>query len=283
MADFVPLFVALVWPFTILILLIVFRGSIQTIIQILNRRLEKGDKLSAFGVSIEPADPELGLPSVPSSREEVVSETVLAITGTNRRDELIITIGETAASSGYEPSGLVGIGDALAMATIHAMFLGYREITLQTSVVRARYARIGQLFENNPNIISVGGPSVNSLTRTAMSTNPITLGFDGLTLVDRRENRRYDALLDVDHLKGTDWGMLLCLPNPSHKSGRVVVVAGVYGYGTHGATRLLAELDKHSELSSVASRGFFEALVEVPVQDGLIRSPNLVFAREVEV
>lgn len=284
MADFVPLFVALIWPITILILLIVFRNPIKSIVKILESRLQQGDKLSAFGVSIEPADPKLGLPSVSSPvAGKSISEIVLATTGTDKHKELLLAIGETSHSSGYEPSGLVGIGDALAMATVHSMFLGYAEISLQTSVIRARYARINQLFEFNPNIITIGGPFGNSLTRAAMSTNLIALGFDGLTIVDRRGKQRYEAMLDESYLTGTDWGMLLCLPNPFHKEGRVIVVAGIYGYGTYGATTLLSEINKHSLLADIAVKGFFEALVEIPVQEGVIGAPNLVLARAVEV
>ena len=284
MAEFVPLFVALIWPITILVLLIVFRNPVKSIVIILENRLQQGDKLSAFGVSIEPADPKLGLPSVSSpSVGETISPTILSVTGINKRNELLIAIGETSHSSGYEPSGLVGIGDALAMATVHTMFLGYAEVSLQTSVIRARYARLSQLFESNPNIITIGGPSGNILTRTVMSTNPITLGFDGLTVVDRRGKQRYEVMLDESYLSGTDWGILLCLPNPSDKDGRIIVVAGTYGYGTYGAAMLLSKIHKHPLLANIVAKGFFEALVEVPVQEGVIKTPNLILARTIEL
>jgi hypothetical protein len=81
MEAYIPLFVALVWPITIILLLIIFRNPIKILIRILYGRVEKGDKLSAFGVSIEPVDPKLGLPSVTSTSEGKSTQSLRNATG----------------------------------------------------------------------------------------------------------------------------------------------------------------------------------------------------------
>lgn len=284
MNEFLPLFMALIWPVTIFVLLIIFRRPIAAIIKILENRLQQGDKLSAFGVSIEPVDPKLGLPSVstPSKEKDLsIPEASLIVTGTDKTKSLLVAIGETSAASGFEISGLIGIGDTLAMAAVNSMFLGHGEISIQTSVIRSRYARIGQLLELNPNIISIGGPSGNNLSRMIMTTNPFTLGFEGMAVVDQRSRQTYDSVLSKDYLTGRDWGILLSIPNPS-RNGRILVLAGIYGYGTYGAGVLLSKINKYPSLMDMASKSSFEALVEVSFTEGVIKETNLIFARELE-
>jgi hypothetical protein len=283
MEAYVPLFVALVWPITIVLLLIIFRNPIKALIRILYNRLERGDKLSAFGVSIEPVDPKLGLPSVISTGEGKSTQSLRNATGVEKYPKLLIAIGESPLLAGYDASGLMGIGDTLAVATIFSAFRNFQDLEISTSVIRSRYANAGKLIDDNPNVITIGGPDANNLTRNLMLSYPFNLVFSGLDVVDKLSKQRYEAEISSDISHGKDWGIIWGLPNQAYKGGRIVIIAGCYGFGTNGAGLALAQIDEYPLLSSVASKGYFEALVEVKVKNGVVDTLNLVLARNISL
>lgn len=280
MEKYIPLFRDLIWPTVILFLLIFFRKQFAHLVKILTNRIQQGDKLSAFGVSIEKSDPKLGLPSVSTlnDQDKILYDSSLILTGTDKNKSLLVVIGETSPPSGFEVSGLVGIGDALAMAAINSMFLGHSDVSIQTSVIRLRYAHNNQLLESNPNIISIGG---HGLSRMIMEDSLITLKFQGMTVFDQRSGQTYNAELSENYLSGRDWGILLSVPNPS-RNGRILVLAGIYGYGTYGSAVLLSKMKKYPLLMDMASKSSFEALIQINFTEGVVGETNLVFAREFE-
>jgi hypothetical protein len=77
--------------------------------------------------------------------------------------------------AGYDASGLIGIGDTLAVASIYSAFRNFQGLEISTAVIRSRYANAGKLIDDNPNVITIGGPDANNLTRKLMSSYPFNL------------------------------------------------------------------------------------------------------------
>ena len=264
MNPWIPFLTALIWPVTTFFLLFIYRDSVSTIIRLLRGRLERGDKFTVAGVTIESPSPGLGVQSVQSldgSSNQVA--LILAATKANVRGKVLIAT--SAGFRGGDPAGLVGAGDALGMAVLQTAFQGAPALKVETAIIPPSYAHLAELIRDNFVIISVGGPGLNQLTRSVMDQVYTTLAFEGLTVFDRATDKRYIPTVDNDTLSGNDWGIILSLPHPQYgPAGRAVILAGCYGFGSQATAMVLTELHNYKELSAIAEHSCFEALIEVP-------------------
>jgi hypothetical protein len=278
MNPWIPFLTALIWPVAIFILLTLYRRDVSTIIYFVRRRLERGDKFTLGGLTIESMNPDLGVQSVLSS--EVISprpDFILAATKANVRGKVLI-----ATSAGFqgEASGLVGAGDVLGMIVLQSAFLASPVVKVETAIISRSYTHLADLIRNNFVFISVGGPYGNQLTGSVMHQVYTTFAFTGLTIYDRTKEKYYKPIVDDNTHSGKDWGLILSLPHPQYgPAGRAVVVAGCYGFGSQGAAMVLADIHEHKELWTTAENGCFEALLEVPIKNGQITTPKVIECR----
>lgn len=281
MKEYVPLLVALVWPLTVGVLLLVYRRSVKSILFTLSLRLSRGDKVNLFNVlTVDSPDPTIPLRSddspVPGASTSVALSAVLGVTYDKR---VTIALGEM--DLGGRPSNLIGCGDALAMATVQGTLLRDSNVRITSTVVRRRYAHIPEFIASTFNLICIGGPVANVLTKSLLADSALTIVFRESQLFDRLEQQVYSPEVDYRKLTGTDYGILTSLPHPRGSGVRINILAGCGSYGTHGAARALGSIDDYPKLLAV-SGGFFEALIQVPLKDGVLQRPSVLVARKLQ-
>lgn len=149
-------------------------------------------------------------------------------------DELIA---RSVNRSDFEPTGLVGLGDARAAHELAAYFarLGVRaEIAYATSPLAGH---------GRSNIVLLGAEEVNPLIKGAFSGIASTFRFNTslpMTLQDGLRNELYEPTLSGDQVT-IDYGTLIRARNPYAPDRTLVMIGGVYGFGTWGGVRLLSD------------------------------------------
>ena len=196
----------------------------------------------------------------------------------------VLFVGEFPRFNHLEPSGLVGLGDFHA---VHEMTDGLAALNSSFEVAYASQATDGQYREN---MIMLGGTEVNSLTATILDKTGSTfrLDNDAMTLTDTRSQVTYGTEWDIDLLDGssqhdfdhswfistsaeggriarrfrTDYGMIIRSHSPFAPEKSLVLICGIYGFGTWAGARLPFDADFLRDI-----RGFdsFECLYRVQV------------------
>lgn len=167
------------------------------------------------------------------------------------------------------------------------MTTGLAALRSSFDIAYASQASDGQLREN---LIILGGTEVNSLTSTILEKvgSAFRLDKNAMTIADSRTRKIYRTEWDVDPLDGasrrdfdhswfistntegarvarrfrTDYGMIIRTANPfaSHKS--LVLICGIYGFGTWAGAQLPFDEDF---LRRVSGLDRFECLFQVHV------------------
>lgn len=176
------------------------------------------------------------------------------------RARIVIVVGAHEAFDDYEASGMIGTGDALALAEFISYFKRNRFTNFEVSSARTvTTAQLGQ------NLVLIGGADANSASRD---------------FVTRSHDRLETKFGDPDRgemsfeLAGTkfmpergetmkDAAAIIYLPNPHASDRRVILVSGCYGHGTEAAARLMCESGSFAARTRWLSR--FEAAVSCEV------------------
>ncbi|NUW39049.1 hypothetical protein [Nonomuraea rhodomycinica] len=183
----------------------------------------------------------------------------------------------------WEPSGLYGAGDVEALAELQRI-----RAVLHLPLARPVYgADIGR-NDIHGNLILIGGPDVNQVTRDALDglgrMRRVGLAFQGggrtaVRLHDTRNRRTYIAKRTPGHFfrRGevvVDYGIIVFAENPFNPRRRMLIVAGGYGYATLAGLRILD--DKRFLAHPVVRSGKpFECLHEVNVVSGEVVKPEV--------
>lgn len=148
------------------------------------------------------------------------------------RHGTIIVLGRTLDDHGYERSGLLGIGDAMALSEIRQFLLHIG--SQEPEVAFARQLSGDQLKET---LILVGGPDVNTATLNFLTSLTTNLRF-----VDPK--RHVVSIHDTSTApptlypnKSDDCGMIIRAKNPFAESRAILILAGSFGHGTLAAAR----------------------------------------------
>jgi hypothetical protein len=149
----------------------------------------------------------------------------------------VVVLSRFTNFSDFEPSGVIGAGDARALQELTAYF---SDIGLDPPEVAYDGDLTGDQLCND--LILLGGPDANNITRLVLekasgqlSVRPgATQISDGTTLL---------RPLVENGLVAEDCGALLRLRSPFTPSKRVVVAAGGFGYGTWAAIQLTRQDD----------------------------------------
>jgi hypothetical protein len=139
----------------------------------------------------------------------------------------------------FEPSGLLGVGDAVAVAELEHYLakLGGRP--------RVAYADRLEGDEYKQTLILFGGPDANSVTKRIVNRIDSKLRFGDpetheVAIEDTavHPTRRYIPSPPTRRGDGgTDYGLILRSSNPFAPEHDVLIIAGSFGYGTWGAER----------------------------------------------
>lgn len=146
----------------------------------------------------------------------------------------------------FEPSGLAGLGDAKALHELTSM------LSKMGIYIHMSYSDSPLSGETRENLVLLGGDQVNDLVVVTRQTGtvsnleyklpePVTLP-EPATLYDRFTEISYKAQRENGQIT-VDYGRLIRSTNPYNPDRTLVMISGIYGYGTLGGVRLLS--DKH--------------------------------------
>ncbi|WP_221355357.1 helix-turn-helix domain-containing protein [Streptomyces beigongshangae] len=178
--------------------------------------------------------------------------------------------------SRWEPSGLIGVGDAFALSEIQQHFV---RIGAPSPVIT--YSdRVGGEARRNP-LILIGGPDANAITDEIMKRLPCSLGFrqrtpHDVSIQDSQTERTYAPRL-LRQGEVTDYGIVVKTRNPFNPQVPTLIVAGSFGYGSWAGARLLTETTSAELASSHAS---FECLFETEVVGRTPQATKVLILRE---
>lgn len=180
-------------------------------------------------------------------------------------DGLQIVLGRFTQFSRFEQSGFIGVGDAVAMTEIQSCLA-----TLGISGAPISYADRLDGNALRTNLILLGGPDANILTREAISRLTTTLEFGDpdrheIGLFDSKENRYFAPRKGIDiNKKENDFGVIFWCQNPFEPRKRIILCAGSFGYGTWACVRHILSLDFLTN-KAVAMGANLELLIETDI------------------
>lgn len=181
------------------------------------------------------------------------------------KDGFTSVLGSIRTSDSSEPTGLIGLGDAIGLADIRTYFdtIGIREFPVRLSEFAP-----GETLRGN--LLLLGGPSPNAMTREVLDnvrTNiegaPQPDGTFGLR--DRQTGITYMPAFSEEGRIQRDVGVIISSPNPFDAQHRSIVIYGITGYGTWAAARFFASDELHAAVGDASS--FEVALVCDIVRD----------------
>lgn len=92
-------------------------------------------------------------------------------------------------------------------------------------------------------LVIIGGPVYNKITRQVLGHFPSIARFDGYQLVMAHDTWLKEAKLDDDGRIAGDVGLVMIAPNPWNPSRRAIVLCGSRTYGCLAASRAMVRSD----------------------------------------
>jgi len=177
----------------------------------------------------------------------------------------------------FDPSGGVGLGDAMAFAELRSFF-----VTLGVPDLPLRFANrdVGDMLRRN--LILLGGPHGNSVTADVLSKLPVTMTFSDISgdpvIYDSNTKTQYAPSLARVFSRG-DLALIVRARNPYSRAHSVLVIAGSYAFGTWGGARFLID-DTFSNNHEVVHCSDVECVVEVDVSDRVPQANRILVRRD---
>ena len=181
-------------------------------------------------------------------------------------DRLQITTAEFTRYHAFEASGFLAVGDAMGLAELRSYF-----DTLKLGGVEVSYADSVQGDSLKSNLILIGGPNSNSVSREVLRRLDTKIVFDGIKINDTHNKKVYSALHTgkIESLSNIDrdYGVVIRAPNPFAPNKQVLLIAGSLAYGTWAGIRFaVSKQFMRDTVSSTDSS--IECLIETDVLRG---------------
>lgn len=183
----------------------------------------------------------------------------------------------------FEPSGLVGWGDAVAasMVQTHLATLGGR-------VPEVVYPKQIGPAERSSNLVLIGGPDANQVTHQVVNRLETSIKFGNIaarevTIADEVSGRVYAPTIQqrdaiYEGVTGTDYGVIIGRPNPFQGASFVLILAGCFGFGTIAAARVVASSSSSLPEMQLSRSARLECIVKADVLDGnVVRAEVVTF------
>jgi len=158
-----------------------------------------------------------------------------------------------------ELSGLMGRGDHDAIVEVQA---GLARIGLKPTLPEVTEANLSAA-QLSGNLIVVGGPDVNSITRSLLGRLPAKLSIvrnaDGRNIVRDLVHGHDFVPAEDESGRIRDYGILVRAANPDDRQKNVLILAGAHGFGTLAAA--MVAFDKENLDRMLRSGSGFECLV----------------------
>jgi len=179
----------------------------------------------------------------------------------------------------WEASGLVGTGDAIAAGKVH----GYlQNLGVENCEIVSAHNYPGTKLGKN--LVLVGGPDANSVTKKVMEklSTRLQLGDPSrhiISIVDSVSGEVFNPTVSSAGEVTSDHGLVLRTANPFNPKAFVLVLAGSFGQGTLAAALFVDQEDLLSQ-KTFGSFKAFEALVKSDVIDHWPQAPKLLQVHE---
>lgn len=191
----------------------------------------------------------------------------------------VVIGGPALEGNSWEESGLMGVGDALALRDLQSAFAG---IGAATDIRLASHTARGEL-EDRP-LVSLGGPDSSHVTKVLMERAATTLRFGDpdyheVTISDLMTGRRYSP--EIRSQTGEDYGLIVRLPaSEVLHHAPALVIGGSFGYGTWAGAQLVRQKQFVGD-PIVRSGSPFECLYKTEVVDGHLGGIEILALRAV--
>jgi hypothetical protein len=178
----------------------------------------------------------------------------------------VVVGGPALEANDWEQSGMMGVGDALALRDLQSVFA---QIGADADIRLTLHVARDELAERA--LVSLGGPDSNYVTNALMQRAETTLRFGNplrneVTIRDLLEMKQYSPRLSSRN--GEDYGLIVRLPRSEElHHASAVIIGGSFGYGTWAGGRLIGE-KQLLENPIVRSKSPFECLYKTEVVNG---------------
>lgn len=191
--------------------------------------------------------------------------------------EIVLPVFESDQFVRWEATGLVGTGDVRGILELQKALLS---IDREYDVIEA-----GKLHGTTPSqdLIVIGGPDANLWTKAALDLlGPrVEIGQDDAwgAVTDLDSGESYNVVEHTDGTASKDLGIVISAKNPFALNGTIIILAGVWGYGTQGAVKLVT-----TSVGKLYGTGLdvsepFEVIFSVPVVNKNALEPTVEVAR----
>ena len=176
--------------------------------------------------------------------------------------------------NGYEEESLrKGYGDYNAASSIQSAI---KKFNNNAKIIDERFAE-PKLAEN---IILVGGPITNQLTREILKFFPYN--FEGHSIV------KTDGTIRIEPSKNSkeDCGMLIMANNPKNKNKKIVIAAGCYGYGTLIVSEAISDpnyakiIKKFLKNNNI--KGDFMIILRGKIENNKVKDIKIIYGEKIE-
>lgn len=178
-------------------------------------------------------------------------------------NDLQVVIGKFEKFGDFEPTGLIGLGDAIALAELGKYFEKFEFSGFK--IVFSDHLKGDNL---KTNLILLGGPDANPITKAALKFIPSTITEDasGIAIYDSLQEKLYIPSKKDESSKevSKDYGVIIKTENPFDKKKDILIIYGAYGFGTWAGVRFaVTEAFTNHEIISTCKS--FECLIETEV------------------
>jgi hypothetical protein len=186
----------------------------------------------------------------------------------NRSMPVHIIVSQEDAADVRELIVKVYAADYLAAVEARALVtdtLRIREVDMVTS----SEFRQGQLFRHN--LVCVGGPVNNRVTRLLLQRITVPVHFDGYAVVSEVSGQRYEAIIDQQTNKIIrDVGVAVMVRNPFEPSSSVVLLMGARTFGVAACSHMLTARSLRKANATLGMQYPKWAILDVDVIDDFV-------------
>ena len=195
---------------------------------------------------------------------------------------LAFPVFDDAKHTAWDPSGLAGVGDVVALTVVEKHL---RSIRLRDYGICYSHLIAGDQL--NSNLVLIAGPDANRVSRMAMERLPLTFVFNDpdkndVRILDRTNERLHCSIGRKESPLTTDFGLIVRAQNPFNRERQILIIAGSYGFGTAAAATLVTT-PAFLKRDIVQQGGSFEALFSVDIVANVAQEPIVKEFRELNI
>jgi hypothetical protein len=193
----------------------------------------------------------------------------------------LIVIGRFIEFKKFEQSGFLGVGDAMALSelTSYLELFGLRNTPVS-------YADRVDGDSLKTNLILIGGPDANLITKEALARIPSTFHFGDpklyqIGVIDSLTQTGYSPRLNDNDEVISDYCIIIKTVNPFAHSKQILLIFGGYGYGSWAGARF-TKSDKFLGAPPVSDGKDIECLIETDLVRETPQEAKIVILREID-